>query len=102
MKTGEEGKWDEEEIITSSSPTNVQLFLKTLGFEFELVIVKHREMWTYESFSICFDDVKGLGQFIEIEGPSWNFISSFAKSIGIIEKPIKKGYVKMFEELGKK
>lgn len=33
------------------------------------VIEKKREVWTNGAVSVCFDDVRHLGRFVEVEGP---------------------------------
>jgi adenylate cyclase, class 2 len=46
---------------------SIKEFLKKLGFEEAFEIEKQREKYGYKQFSVCLDDVKSLGRFIEIE-----------------------------------
>lgn len=41
--------------------------LKGLGWYEEFIVDKSREVYTYNDFEICLDDVKHLGSFIEVE-----------------------------------
>lgn len=95
VKTGTEGMWDEEELQISDKHPNPVKFCETLGFRKELTINKHREQWTFKEFVICFDEIEGLGKFVEIEGSSWEAIGVLATVIGIRSEAIKTGYVKM-------
>jgi len=97
VKTGEEGCWEEEEIYVAGDIEKIIAFCETLGFKKELEIHKEREVWNLDSFSICFDKIRKLGSFVEIEGPSWKQIELLAKKLGILQKPIKDGYVKMMQ-----
>jgi len=42
-------------------------FIKTLGFEEWVTVEKKRITTNYKEFNICIDEVKGLGEFVEIE-----------------------------------
>ncbi len=97
VKTGEEGKWREEEIKINIEKEKLLTFFEVLGFKKVLEIVKHRERWKFKEFEINLDDIKDLGKFVEIEGKSWEDIKKLAKNLGIKSKEIREGYVKLFE-----
>jgi adenylate cyclase class 2 len=54
-----------------------------LGFYQRLIIEKKRDLWRFDGCLIALDSVKGLGFFVEIEGPSDRLISNVQKKIGL-------------------
>jgi adenylate cyclase, class 2 len=71
----------------------VATFLAALGFEKSLVIRKRRKLWHLEGCEIAFDDLVGLGAFVEIEGPSEQKIADIQSRLGLAHLPhIKEGY----------
>lgn len=97
---------DEIEFNVSSGAEAVRLF-EALGYTYKIEIDKKRKYYkTSDSkFEICFDDVKGLGLFVEVElleqiegdikvglALIWNFL----RSLGIDEIDEQaRGYVSM-------
>jgi len=56
------------EIKSELSDINIGLkFLDKLGFEEAFTVSKLRELYSYNDFTICLDNVDQLGDFIEIE-----------------------------------
>ena len=56
------------EIESKLSDVEIGLkFLKKLGFKEAFTISKTRDLYSYNDFTICLDDVNQLGSFIEVE-----------------------------------
>ncbi len=91
-RMGSEGKSREEINVKISSDEDMERMLERLGFRKFLEIVKEREVYTYENFTINLDQVRDLGSFVEIETLTTdsslisnivNAIADFAKKIGL-------------------
>ena len=54
----------ETEVVDSEAAAGI---LSGLGFEPAATVVKRREFWTYDGFTVTLDVVDGLGEFVEIE-----------------------------------
>jgi len=65
--------------------------LKEIGF-FELKKVrKRRKLYQWENLKVCLDKVEGLGDFLEIEGKSWedkSIIRELVKKLNIKEESL--------------
>ncbi len=46
---------------------NLEKILTSLGMKMAVVVDKVRRIWNYQNYEICFDRVKGLGDFVEVE-----------------------------------
>lgn len=65
--TGKTTHRDEEEVAVSSGDTMIKI-LENLGFTEHTAVVKTRVTYMVEDiFELVFDDVAGIGKFIEIE-----------------------------------
>ncbi|MEA2070926.1 MAG: class IV adenylate cyclase [Asgard group archaeon] len=83
----------------------IQAILKALGFELTFVVLKERRRYSYQDFTICFDNIDNLGAFIEIESlvkteseinQIEEKIFAITKDIGVKEEePIKKSYLEL-------
>ena len=96
---------NEYNIKISSSKEDLLDFLSILGFKPAAKIQKKRRFFRYEEFEILLDEVKELGNFIEIEIKGVRDLKSaeemlleFAKKLGLNEKPILKSYLELFSE----
>ena len=93
-----------------NSPTDEEMMseiLKSLGFFESGCVIKSREIYNWNNFSIGFDTVKGLGEFVEIESSLRNAdhqaiqketdrIFQFLKKYNITkEDSIKTSYLEM-------
>lgn len=81
---------EENEAVTPEGEAIIQI-LKKRGLTDQIIIYKTREIFQFEDFEIVFDNVKNLGEFIEIELKSdeqhpiqgKNLIYNLLKKIGI-------------------
>lgn len=65
------GPKSREEIgVTVDEGGLLEQILERLGFRRTAVVVKERDLYRWEGFTIALDHVKGLGTFIEIEAPA--------------------------------
>jgi adenylate cyclase class IV len=60
-------KWSETAFFIEGPSHFVRLLSKLM--DPRRVIEKKRETWVNGALEVCFDDVKHLGKFVEIEGP---------------------------------
>lgn len=60
-------KWDETAFTIDGPRHFVQLFSRIMVPS--RVIEKRRDVWVNGALIVCFDDVKHLGKFVELEGP---------------------------------
>jgi adenylate cyclase class 2 len=99
FKRGEEMNSIEREF-TVSDAEQLKDTLVFLGFRPEVRVVKTRRKTKYKDYEICLDEVKGLGNFIEIEKitdedaeTAQNEMTDFLSSIGVESKDrVMNGY----------
>jgi len=60
-------KWNETAFFIDGPASFVELLSKVMAPR--RVIEKKRDVWANGAIEVCFDDVKHLGKFVEIEGP---------------------------------
>lgn len=65
-KNGKTVSVEENEAITPDGQDVMKVFEKR-GFTKQVIINKTRDVYNYEDFEIVFDDIKNLGNFVEIE-----------------------------------
>jgi len=58
-----------------------------LGYEHKLTVLKHRSLWFHKQCLIGLDQVKDLGLFVEIEGPSSDVIHEVKKDLELDHVP---------------
>ena len=94
-----------EELNTGveSGPV-IETILVRLGYTRVTGVEKWREYFAYKGASVCLDEVKGLGDFIEIEAPLGQkdpemFVRDIAHEIGVEGEPILASYLELL--LGK-
>lgn len=82
-------------------PATIKQILLDLGFKTSVIIKKRRETFETDKFIICLDEVKGLGNFLEIEAKKLfgsieetkKECEKFAKILNpTLEKPPEGGY----------
>ena len=66
-RTDPKSKTREEIEVEISDCEGVVNLLKKLGFEQVCIIKKRRKIYEYKDFVISFDEVDGLGLFVEVE-----------------------------------
>ena len=75
------------------------MLLKALGFTTTFVVEKTRRLAQLDSCQVCLDEVEGLGNFVEIEGPSETEIEQVAIKLKLNEhQHIRSGYARMLAE----
>ncbi len=80
----------------------LETVLERLGFRRTAVVLKRRELWTFEGASIALDEVESLGTFAEVEiigevgdKAIEERVHAIARSIGITGEPIKASYLEL-------
>jgi len=93
-----------EELNTGvESGKVIETILVRLGYTRVAGVEKWREYFDYKGASVCLDEVKGLGDFIEIEAPPGQkdpetFVREIGKEIGVEEEPILASYLELLLE----
>ncbi len=95
---------DEIEIEVDDYDKAVEL-LNRLGFRTVRRVVKRRKIYSIEDVTICFDDVEGLGTFVEIEVKSDDLESAKRKVFEVAKllgfdpsSSIRESYLELLEE----
>jgi len=82
----------ELEVLVSDGETLEQI-LTELGYQRTITVKKRRRLWRQGDCLVALDDVAGLGQFVEIEGPDDRAIKAVQKGLGLDGvMHIRKGY----------
>jgi len=96
---------EEIEIRVDDYDKAVEL-LKRLGFVPVREVAKRRRIYRLNEVTICFDEVEGLGTFVEIEMKSENLESAKRKIFEMAERlgfdpaeSIRKSYLELLEDL---
>lgn len=72
---------------------SIQRLLSALGYQKALVIEKKRQVWKLGQCEVSLDRLPLLGDFVEIEGPDEEKITSVQKTLGLSHTPhIRKSY----------
>ena len=86
----------ESEINDADS---IHKLLLALGYEQVLIVEKKRRLWFFCNCEVALDQLPQLGNFVEIEGPDEEKISSVKNSLGLAELPhIPKSYASLLKE----
>lgn len=92
----------EELNLDISDPTAFDKIVTSLGFKPVAVVIKKREYYQYQDFTISLDQVEGLGDFVEIELITENDaeraakrIDNIAKEIGVTGERITSSYLEL-------
>ncbi|MDW7731595.1 MAG: class IV adenylate cyclase [Methanolobus sp.] len=97
-----------EEFETEVDGMNARSILLALGFYESGVVRKTREIFRFKELTICLDNVKGIGEFIEVEITAESDVElhterifAFLEKFGIGEKnSIRTSYLEMVLEQG--
>ncbi|MEO5927698.1 MAG: class IV adenylate cyclase [Patescibacteria group bacterium] len=76
-------KWAEDETSVTDGDV-VRRIYENLGFDIDVEVHKLRRYFKRGEMEVVLDDVKGLGTFIEIEGPSVDAVFECAASLGFL------------------
>ena len=75
---------------------SVRKLLSALGYEQSLVVEKKRRLWQLGDCEVALDRLPLLGDFVEIEGPDEEKITTVQKSLGLTDLPhIAKSYASL-------
>jgi adenylate cyclase class 2 len=66
---------------------SVRKLLSALGYEQALIIEKKRRLWQLDNCEVALDQLRLLGDFVEIEGPDEEKIAAVQKSLGLTDLP---------------
>ena len=69
--------------VEVSDGESVQNILSALGYEKKITVEKHRSLWRLGGCKVALDQLKNLGNFVEIEGPDEKIINDVQKSLGL-------------------
>jgi adenylate cyclase class 2 len=76
--------------------------LKSLGFSIAGKVEKWRSFYEWKDLKICLDEVKGLGNFLELEGAAWKDkekMFEILQKLGIEKRKLtRKSYLELLEE----
>lgn len=106
-KIDEKSKTRQEIETEIPDPKNMTRILKCLGFKKTHKVIKKREIYQLDDFTLTIDDVKGLGTYIEIEKDikededyeeSLNTIFKIYKKLGIKKGFQRKSYLELLSE----
>jgi adenylate cyclase, class 2 len=106
--TDRKGVWEEYEVTAFDK--NIFKILHAIGFVQVFTITKTRVEGSYKQYQLCLDNIKELGNYIEVEKFGTNGeriqkeIILFLKALGIQEKQIeRRGYAQiLFMNMGVK
>jgi len=90
----------EHEVVVAE-PRVLRYILKELKFVTELTVSKRRETWRVKKVQVELDQVRGLGQFIELEvmgqgqRAALGLIMPLAHKLGLTERQRSPGYFKL-------
>lgn len=80
-------------------PAAIAEILEMLGFRPSAVVQKHRITYRLGKCLVELDSLKGLGKFVEIEGPSLAIVTHIRKKLSLSGKLVMESYVKMMTRL---
>jgi len=66
---------------------SVRRLLSALGYEQVSVVEKKRRIWQLGNCEVALDQLRLLGDFVEIEGPDEEEIATVQKSLGLTDLP---------------
>lgn len=88
----------EIEIEVNSGDSAKEL-LSALGYEKKLTVEKKRSLWRFKGCEVALDQLKLLGDFVEIEGPDEKVINDVQKCLGLENiRHIPKSYASLIAE----
>ncbi len=66
---------------------SVRKLLSALGYKQSLVVEKKRRLWQLDNCEVALDQLRLLGDFVEIEGPDEEKIATVQESLGLTDLP---------------
>jgi adenylate cyclase class 2 len=106
--TGYSAKAREELSTSVESGLVLEQILERLGFQRTAEVEKTREYYRFRNASVALDEVKGLGEFVEIErctiGEGHDLqreIVEIARELGIHGEPIRSSYLELLQSIQK-
>lgn len=77
----------------------MEKLLSALGYEKTISVEKSRSLWRFGGCEVALDNLRLLGEFVEIEGPSDEIISDVQKSLGLADlQHVPKSYASLIVE----
>jgi len=76
-------KHREEIEVEVSDTSQLSILLDRLGYKPILTVEKNRTIWSFNNCLVCLDEVKGLGNFVEIEGQTEDDINTTAAKLDL-------------------
>ncbi|AEB94117.1 MAG: class IV adenylate cyclase [Metallosphaera sp.] len=100
-KMGKDSKSREEITVNLDNKESMIKILEKLGYKSSYVLRKRRISFRKGNFTVCVDNVEGLGNFIEIEGIDVkesdlvSFFQDFKGKFHLNGEPITKSYLEL-------
>jgi len=69
-------------------PENVKMLLESLGMKVFFQYTKRRNSWVFNDCDIEVDQIEGVGDFIEVEGPDETCIRRVIETLGLQDRPV--------------
>ena len=85
--------------IEVSDADSTRDILCALGYDKKLTVEKKRSLWRFGECEVALDQVKELGDFVEIEGPNEDKINNVQKSLNLAHlSHIPKSYASLIAD----
>ena len=97
----DEKRWEEISVPISKEHVKKAIGIFERILPLNKIVVKKRVRFSKGDVEIALDNLKGVGKFIEIEGPKEE-VEYFVKKFGLNNKPIAKPYGLYLDELKNK
>ena len=82
--------------LTVDNQSKAIEFVGALGYKESLTVEKTRELWQYKNCDIALDQVKDIGNYVEIEGPDETVIMQIKRELALTEYPhIQQSYASL-------
>jgi len=89
--------------IEVNDADSIHKLLSALGYEQKLCVEKNRRLWRLGECEVALDQLRELGDFVEIEGPDDRQIAHVQENLGLAElSNIPKSYASMIMEKNNK
>ena len=106
-KIDNNSKTREEIEISIDDPYKISKLLENLGFKKSHIVIKNREIYELNEYTISLDDVEGLGPYMEIEiglkdgndfQPTLDKIYELYAKLGIVDGFERMSYLELLEK----
>ena len=95
VKAGGRAKIRREMQTHCDEPGVMERILRALDMRKTMTVEKRRASYSLGKCTVELDEVAGLGQFVEIEGPSEKAVLAAADRLGLTGQTIKQGYAEL-------